>query len=317
MLGVSVRTLQDWEQGRRIPTGPARNLLRLYEAMPEATTKVLAEHSVLVPGKVKCVDATPDFPNRESRERRERKRKIGHRMAVGPCGTPRPPPGQVRFFSCPVTPAGQYCGVDPAGDPVSGGKTMASGKAAGAEPRRHNGVNATAIIPIQRVQSLILLIRGQKVILDSDLAALYGVTTARLNEQVKRNAERFPADFMFRLSPEEFDDLMSQFATSNAGRGGRRKLPYAFTEHGAIMAASVLNSPQAVRTSIYVVRAFVRLRQMLASHEDLAAKVKRLQKTVRDHDSRIVAIVDASQLLMPPPEEPPKEPFGFRRAKKN
>ncbi|MEN6338329.1 MAG: ORF6N domain-containing protein [Phycisphaerales bacterium] len=159
--------------------------------------------------------------------------------------------------------------------------------------------------------------RGQKVILDSDLAELYGVATSRLNEQVKRNAERFPADFMFRLSIEEFAGLMSQIATSNVGRGGRRKLPYAFTEHGAIMAAAVLNSPQAIQTSIFVVRAFVRLRHVLASQEELAAKVKRLQKTVQNHDKQIVAIVDTIQLLMPPPQDPPKEPFGFRRARRN
>lgn len=138
-----------------------------------------------------------------------------------------------------------------------------------------------------------------------------------MNEQVKRNGKRFPPDFMFRLSAEEFDGLMSQFAISNAGRGGRRKLPNAFTEHGAIMAASVLNSPQAVQTSVYVVRAFVRLRQMLASNEALAARLKRLEKRVGGHSRQIVAIVDTIQLLMPPPEERPREPFGFRRTKRN
>ena len=112
------------------------------------------------------------------------------------------------------------------------------------------------LIPIDVIQNRILLIRGRRVIMDYDLAALYGVTTARLNEQVRRNIERFPADFMFHLGNQEFAALMSQIATSNAGRGGRRKLPYAFTEHGAIMAASVLSSPRAVEVSVYVVRAF-------------------------------------------------------------
>lgn len=176
-----------------------------------------------------------------------------------------------------------------------------------------------SIIRIQCAERLILLIRGQKVILDSDLAELYGVPTKRLNEQVRRNKERFPSDFMFQLTLEEAERLRSQFATSNmqAGRGGRRYLPYVFTEHGAMMAAGVLNSPQAIQTSIFVVRAFVRLRHILASQEDLAAKVKRLQKTVQNHDKQIVAIVDTIQLLMPVLEEPPKEPFGFRRARKN
>lgn len=194
---------------------------------------------------------------------------------------------------------------------------MARGKEPDIEADTRNGTDTAAIIPIQRVQSVILLIRGQKVILDSDLAALYGVPTSRLNEQVKRNAERFPSDFVFRLNPEEFDRLISQFATSNVGRGGRRKLPYAFTEHGAIMAAGVLNSPQAVQTSIYVVRAFIRLRQMLASNEVLATRLRRLERTVGTHGKQIAAIVDTIQLLMPPPQEPPKEPFGFRRAGKN
>jgi hypothetical protein len=185
--------------------------------------------------------------------------------------------------------------------------------------KRTHELNASeiAIIPGERIQSRIFLIRGQKVILDSDLAKLYGVATGRRNEQVKRNTERFPSDFMFRLNREEFDRLISQFATSNVGRGGRRKLPYAFAERGTIMAADLLNSPQAVQASVFVVRAFVRLRQMLASNAQLAHRLERLEKVVDGHDRQIVAIVDAIQLLMPPPEEPPKEPFGFRRAKEN
>jgi hypothetical protein len=173
------------------------------------------------------------------------------------------------------------------------------------------------VIPLERVQSKILLIRGQKVIVDSDLARLYGVPTKRLNEQVKRNIERFPPDFMFELTDDEVASLRSQFATSNQGRGGRRYKPYAFTEYGAIMAAGVLNSDRAIQTSIFVVRAFVELKQMLASREDLGARLDQLEDAVRTHDEQIVAIVDALHLLMPPPEEEPKEPFGFRRAKKN
>jgi len=126
-------------------------------------------------------------------------------------------------------------------------------------------------------------------------------------------------DFLFQLNAEEFASLRSQNVISNGpgGRGGRRYPPYVFTEHGVIMVASILNSERAVQTSVFVVRAFVRLRHVLASQEDLAAKVRRLQKTVQDHDKQIVAIVDTIQSLMPPPEEPPKEPFGFRRARKN
>jgi hypothetical protein len=179
------------------------------------------------------------------------------------------------------------------------------------------GIETASVVPIERIQNRILLIRRRKVILDHDLADLYGVSTGRLNEQVKRNIERFPSDFAFRLSEEEFKGLISQFAISNVGRGGRRKLPYAFTEHGAIMAASVLNSPQAVQVSVFVVRAFVQLRRMLAPYKELMARLDRLEQAVGTHDEQIIAIVEAIRLLMPPEEESPKEPFGFRRAKKN
>lgn len=158
------------------------------------------------------------------------------------------------------------------------------------------------LIPIDAIQSRILLIRGQRVMMDYDLAALYGVTTARLNEQVRRNAERFPADFMFQLGKQEFAALMSQIATSNAGRGGRRKLPYAFTEHGAIMAASVLSSPRAVEVSLYVVRAFVRLRELLSSNKELAKKLDELERKLSSHDRTIVQLVNAIRDLMAPPE---------------
>ena len=135
-----------------------------------------------------------------------------------------------------------------------------------------------ALIPVERIERTILRLRGHNVMLDADLARLYGVTTKRFNEQVKRNVRRFPADFMFQLTQEEYADLKSQIATSSAtGHGGRRHLPYVFTEHGAIMAANVLNSPRAVQMSIIVVRAFIRLRQMLLSNAELAKKLDALE----------------------------------------
>jgi hypothetical protein len=135
----------------------------------------------------------------------------------------------------------------------------------------------TIIIPHQPVEDLIHTLRGQRVILDTDLAQVYGVLTWRLNEQVKRNQERFPADFMFQLTDEENKSLTSQFAMSKKGRGGRRTLPYAFTEHGAIMAANVLNSPRAVQMSVFVVRAFVKMREMLGDNRHLAEKLAELE----------------------------------------
>jgi hypothetical protein len=135
------------------------------------------------------------------------------------------------------------------------------------------------------VASQIRIIRGQRVLLDSDLAALYGVGTRRLNEAVKRNSGRFPMDFAFRISAMEAETLMSQIATSKTGRGGRRKLPMVFTEHGAIMAATVLNSPRAVQMSLYVVRAFVKLREVLASNADLARKLESLERSVAALDA--------------------------------
>ena len=173
----------------------------------------------------------------------------------------------------------------------------------------------TSIVPAEQVQSKILFLRGVKVILDSDLAALYGVTTKRLNEQIKRNNQRFPTDFMFQLNDEEVEILRSQFATTNKGSGGRRYKPYAFTEHGVIMAASVLNSEQAVQASIYVVRAFVKLRQMLAPYKELIDKLDKLEKKLQTHDKQIITIVQAIKMLMPPPDEKPKGKFGFHKKK--
>jgi hypothetical protein len=154
------------------------------------------------------------------------------------------------------------------------------------------------------VESRILFIRGHKVLLDSDLAQLYGVTVKRLNEQVRRNRERFPEDFVFRVTADEFNFLRSQNATAKAGRGGRRSLPFAFSEHGAIMAASVLNSRRAVEVSVFVVRAFVRLREILATHKQLAAKVNELERRLGTHDERIQEVIEAIRELMEVPAKP-------------
>jgi hypothetical protein len=146
----------------------------------------------------------------------------------------------------------------------------------------------------------ILILRRQRVILDTTLAELYGVPVKRLNEQTKRNRRRFPADFMFQLTPRENKSLRSQFATSK-GRGGRRSLAYAFTEHGAIMAATVLNSEQAVEMSVFVVRAFVRLREMLTADRELAARIEELEAHLETHDGTIQKIIAVIKQLMKPP----------------
>ena len=169
-----------------------------------------------------------------------------------------------------------------------------------------------AIIPVGRIEERILLIRGERVMLDADLAALYGVSTKRLNEQVRRNPERFPEDFMFQLRDEELACLRSQFATSKPGRGGRRYAPYAFTEHGAIMAAGVLSTEQAVRVSVYVVRAFVKLRQFISEHKELAHKLAELERRPENHDEQIVALVEAiRELMVPPPPKQGRKRIGF------
>lgn len=176
--------------------------------------------------------------------------------------------------------------------------------------------NVPAIVAVDAIAGRIVTLRGQRVIVDADLAALYGVPTKRLNEQVRRNAERFPGDFMFQLAPEEWEALRSQFATSNEPtRGGRRYAPFVFTEHGAIMAATVLNSPRAVEVSIYVVRAFVQLRELLAGHKELAKRLDqleaRMERKLLTHDQAIAGILDAIRQLMAPPPAPKKRPIGF------
>jgi ORF6N domain len=169
------------------------------------------------------------------------------------------------------------------------------------------------LVPIEGITRAILVLRGHRVLLDSELAALYGVTTKRLNEQVKRNAERFPEDFMFQLTAQEVTGLRSQFATSKS-RGGRRYLPYAFTEHGAIQAANVLNSPRAIEMSLYVVRAFVQLRELLSSNKELAKRLDqleaRIEKKLATHDEAIAAMLSAIRELMAAPS-PKRRGIGF------
>jgi phage regulator Rha-like protein len=164
----------------------------------------------------------------------------------------------------------------------------------------------TSLIPMERIEKAILFIRGEKVMLDTDLAELYGVETKRLNEQVRRNPGRFPPDFMFQLTIEEAESLRSQFATLKRGEH-RKYLPYAFTEHGALMLANVLNSERAAQTSVQVVRAFIKLRQMLASNAELARKLAALEQK---YDAQFKVVFDAIRQLMSPPAKPKRE-IGF------
>ncbi|HLZ43808.1 MAG TPA: ORF6N domain-containing protein [Candidatus Sulfotelmatobacter sp.] len=161
-------------------------------------------------------------------------------------------------------------------------------------------MNKTAIILAKRVGSKILILRNQKVILDSDLAELYGVPVKRLNEQLKRNPRRFPPDFIFTITRAEYRNLRSQNATSSAAHGGRRYLPNAFTEHGAIMAATVLNSKRAIEMSIFVVRAFVQMRQALVVNQHVVSKLSELEARIESHDAEIGEVIEAIRELMEP-----------------
>ena len=211
---------------------------------------------------------------------------------------------------------------------------------------------SSAIVPVERVRQVILLLRGQRVIIDADLARLYGVTIKRMKQQVRRNSDRFPEDFMFQLTWEEAESLRMQIASLdvpadqtdsrsqiaslndpsiaqvpqlqgvtgissrmqiaslNRGRNVKYR-PFAFTEHGAIMAATVLNSPNAVKASLFVVRAFVQLRELLSTHRNLAEKLNELERKLQDHDGQILGIIEAIRELMNEPDEPPKPPIGF------
>jgi phage regulator Rha-like protein len=167
------------------------------------------------------------------------------------------------------------------------------------------------LIPVEIIEKKIYLIRVHKVMLDSDLAELYGVETKRLNERVRRNLKRFPDDFMFQLTEEEAESLRSHFATLKSGRGKHRKyLPYAFTEQGVAMLSSVLNSDLAIEVNVQIIRTFVKLREMLSTHKDLARKLADMEKK---YDAQFKFVFDAIRQLMKP-DEPKKKPIGFRRA---
>jgi len=171
------------------------------------------------------------------------------------------------------------------------------------------------LVPVEVIERRILLMRGQKVMLDAHLGQLYQVNTSALNKAVKRNLDRFPADFMFQLADDEFNSLRFHFGMSNSGRGGRRYLPYVFTEQGVAMLSSVLKSKRAIAVNIAIMRAFVRLRQILAAHKELAERLAAMEKK---YDHRFKVVFDALRQLMappppvpPPPSAPPKRPIGF------
>jgi phage regulator Rha-like protein len=166
------------------------------------------------------------------------------------------------------------------------------------------------VVPVARIQKSIFLIRGQKVLLDMDLAEFYGVETRSLIQAVKRNIARFPSDFMFQLDQGEFDSLRSQIVISK-GKGGRRYLPYAFTEQGVAMLSSVLRSKRAIQVNVAIMRTFVKLREMLSTHKELAHQLVDLERRLEDHDEQIQTIFEAIRQLMAPPEKPRKK-IGFQ-----
>jgi hypothetical protein len=166
------------------------------------------------------------------------------------------------------------------------------------------------VLAADDIQRLVHVVRGQRVMLDFDLARLYGVRTAALNQAVRRNADRFPGDFAYQLTQQEVTNLMSQIVTSSSGYGGHRKLPWAFTEHGVAMLSSVLRSPTAVRVNIEIIRIFVRLRRLMATPGELVEQLTQLAETVRIHDGEIKAIAQVLNRLMEPPTTP-KRRIGF------
>jgi|SRR5579859_3388798 len=168
----------------------------------------------------------------------------------------------------------------------------------------------SAIVVAKKVDSKILTLRGQRVILDSDLAQLYDVEVRHLNQQVKRNAKRFPQDFRFQLSAHELKLLRSQNVISTSTHGGARYLPYAFTEHGVVMAATVLNSERAIEMSIFLVQAFVRMRRALSTNRQVLAKLAEVERRLESHDSDIQALMEAIRELIDPPA-PPRRQIGF------
>jgi ORF6N domain len=170
----------------------------------------------------------------------------------------------------------------------------------------------SVMVPDELLMNKIYLIRGQKVMLDMDLAELYQVGTKRLNEQVRRNKLRFPADFMFRLTSKEWNSLRSQIATSNTGRGGIRYLPYAFTEQGVAMLSSVLNSETAIRVNIRIIRVFTKMRELLLTHKDILLQLEKMENKIASHDGDITVIFDYLKQLLNPPN-PPRNKIGFKR----
>ncbi len=173
--------------------------------------------------------------------------------------------------------------------------------------------NETTYAPTRRIEDLIFLIRGQRVMLDSDLAKVYGVSTTRLNEQFQRNRERFPAVFAFQLTPQEFVGLMSQNAISKKGRGGRRKLPWVFTEHGVLQLSNVLKSQTAIAASIRVVQVFISMREQLAAHKELAGKLAELEGRITGHDEALQNLFEAIRQLIEPPLPENRKQIGFMR----
>jgi hypothetical protein len=178
-----------------------------------------------------------------------------------------------------------------------------------------NAKPSESLIPPEQIESAVLLIRGQRVLLDRDLAALYGVTTGNLNKAVQRNADRFPADFMFQLTADEAEALRFHFGSLKRGQH-YKYLPYAFTQEGVAMLSSVLRSPRAVQVNIAIMRVFVRLRETLALHKDLAHKLAQLERKIEGHDTSIRTLFDAIRQLMTPPEQPRRE-IGFHAIPKD
>jgi hypothetical protein len=175
-------------------------------------------------------------------------------------------------------------------------------------------MNNSGLIPVDRIEQSVYLVRGQRIMLDSDLAVLYGVTTGNLNKAVQRNLDRFPSDFMFQLTDQEARNLIFQIGRSSFGYGGRRHRPYAFTEQGVAMLSSVLRSKEAIQVNVAIVRVFVRLRETLALHKDLARKLGELERRIEGHDGAIRSLFDAIRQLMAPPASGPKPPtpeIGF------
>ena len=179
--------------------------------------------------------------------------------------------------------------------------------------KKENGSNmdeSKSVVPVGKIENRILLIKGEKVIIDADLAEFYGVPTKRLNEQVNRNTDRFPHDFMFQLSPDEKAEVVAN-CDHLENLKYSRALPYAFTEHGAIMAAGVLNTSRAIEVSVFIVRAFVKVRQMVAGHKDLQRKIAQIERRLTDRDEQIIELVNLIKQLLNPEPPPKKRRIGY------